>query len=49
MLPQLDEAIASHKKGELFKVWTPAGLHIVTIKDNPKKDDGFALILRVIL
>jgi len=49
MLPQLDKAIAEHKKGELFKVWTPAGLHIVNIKDNPKKDDGFALLLRVIL
>ncbi|MBC7889104.1 MAG: peptidylprolyl isomerase, partial [Ferruginibacter sp.] len=31
MLPQLDEAIAAHKKGDLFKVWTPAGLHVVTI------------------
>jgi hypothetical protein len=30
-------------------VWTPAGLHIVTIRDNPKKDNGFALLLRVIL
>jgi hypothetical protein len=49
MLPQLDEAIAKHKKGDLFKVWTPAGLHVVTIKDNPKKDNGFALLLRVIL
>jgi hypothetical protein len=49
MLPQLDQAIASHKKGDLFKVWTPAGLHVVTIKDNPKKDSGFALLLRVIL
>jgi PPIC-type PPIASE domain len=49
MLPQLDDAIASHKKGELFKVWTPAGLHIVTIKDSPKKEDGFALLLRVML
>lgn len=49
MLPQLDSAIAAHKKGELFSVWTPAGLHIVNIKDNPKKDDGFALLLRVIL
>jgi hypothetical protein len=49
MLPQLDEAIAKHKKGDLFKVWTPAGLHVVTIKDNPKKDSGFALLLRVIL
>ncbi len=49
MLPQLDQAIASHKKGDLFKVWTPAGLHVVTIKDNPKKDVGFALLLRVIM
>lgn len=49
MLPQLDAAIAAHKKGEIFKVWTPAGLHIVTITDNPKKDNGFALLLRVIL
>lgn len=49
MLPQLDEAIAAHKKGDIFKVWTPAGLHVVTIKDNPKKDIGFALLLRVFL
>jgi len=49
MLPELDKAIAAHKKGEIFKVWTPAGLHIVTITDNPKKDNGFALLLRVLL
>ncbi len=49
MLQQLDEAIATHKKGDVFKVWTSAGLHIVTIKDNPKKDNGFALLLRIIL
>lgn len=49
MMPQLDEAIAAHKKGEIFKVWTTAGLHIVTITDNPKKDHGFALLLRVFL
>jgi parvulin-like peptidyl-prolyl isomerase len=49
MLPQLDKAVAAHKKGDLFKVWTPAGLHIVSVKDNPKKDDGFALFLRVLL
>jgi hypothetical protein len=49
MLPQLDEAVASHKKGELFTVWTAAGLHIVKITDAPKKDVGYALLLRVIL
>ena len=49
MMPQLDKAIGTHKKGEIFKVWTPAGLHIVTLKDNPKQDDGYALFLRVLL
>lgn len=49
MLPQLDEAVAKHKKGEIFKVWTRAGLHIVSIPDDPKTDVGYALMLRVIL
>ena len=49
MLPQLDEAISKHKKGDIFKVWTPGGLHVVTIKDSPKQDHGYALFLRVIL
>ena len=31
------------------KVWTPAGLHIVKIVDSPKKDIGYALLLRVIM
>lgn len=49
MLPQLDEAISTHKKGDIFKVWTDVGLHIVSITDNPKQDNGFALLLRVML
>ena len=49
MLPQLDKGIGTHKKGELFKVWTAAGLHIVTITDAPKQDNGYALFLRVFL
>ena len=49
MLPQLDAQITKRKKGELFKVWTSQGLHIVKIADNPKKDVGYALMLRVIL
>ncbi len=47
MLPQLDEALATHKKNELFKVWTSVGVHVVKIDDNPRKDDGFALLLKV--
>lgn len=49
MLPQLDEAVATHKKGEIYTVWTAAGLHVVTSKFAPKKDHGFALLLRVLL
>ncbi len=49
MLPQLDAQITKRKKGELFKVWTSEGLHIIKIADNPKKDVGYALMLRVIL
>lgn len=49
MLPELDNGIRTHAKGEIFKVWTPSGLHIVTVKDKPKEDDGFALLLRVFM
>jgi PPIC-type PPIASE domain len=49
MLPQLDEALSTRKKGEIFTVWTTAGLHIVKIADNPKQDVGYALMLRIIL
>ena len=49
MLPQLDRAIANHKKGEIFKVWTAEGLHVVSINDDPKKDIGYALLLRIML
>ena len=49
LLPQMDKELTKHKKGELFKVWSPAGLHIVKIADNPKEDTGYALMLRVIL
>lgn len=49
MLPQLDKEIVKRKKGELFKVWSGSGLHIVSIADNPREDTGYALLLRVIL
>jgi hypothetical protein len=49
MLPQLDRELTRRKKGELFKVWSDSGLHIVSIADNPKEDTGYALLLRVIL
>jgi parvulin-like peptidyl-prolyl isomerase len=49
MLEALEKEIVKHKKGQVFKVWTPSGLHIVSMTENPKKDNGFALLLRVFL
>ncbi|MEP7237768.1 MAG: peptidylprolyl isomerase [Ferruginibacter sp.] len=49
MLPQLDKEMVKHKKGDMFTVWSPSGLHIISIADNPKEDTGYALLLRVIL
>jgi parvulin-like peptidyl-prolyl isomerase len=49
MLPQLDKEMVKHKKGDLFKVWSSSGLHIVSVADDPKEDTGYALLLRVIL
>lgn len=49
MLPELDKAMIKHKKGDMFTVWSSAGLHVVTVADNPKEDTGFALLLRIIL
>lgn len=49
MLKQMDAEMVKHKKGELFKVWSKVGLHIVQIADDPRQDAGYALLLRVIL
>lgn len=49
LIPQIDKAIGQHKKGEVFKVWTQAGVHIIKKTENPKQDHGFALMMRVFL
>jgi hypothetical protein len=49
LIPQVDKAIGQHKKGEVFKVWSPAGVHIIKKTDNSKQDHGFALLMRVFL
>ncbi|HYE55389.1 MAG TPA: peptidylprolyl isomerase [Chitinophagaceae bacterium] len=49
LIPEIDKAIGKHKKGEVFKVWTDAGVHIIKKTENPKQDHGFALMMRVFL
>ncbi len=49
ILPEIEKEINKHKKGEIFKVWSRAGLHIIQKTENPKKDNGVALMMRVFL
>ena len=49
IIPEMESAIAKRKKGEVFKVWTKAGVHIIKKTSDPKQDTGFVLMLRVIL
>lgn len=49
LLPELDREIVKHKKGDIFKVISRNGVHIVKIVENPKKDIGFAIMLRIFL
>ncbi|HEX6180292.1 MAG TPA: peptidylprolyl isomerase [Chitinophagaceae bacterium] len=49
MIPEIERALTKRKKGEVFKVWTPAGVHIIKKTENSKQDHGFALMMRVFL
>jgi len=49
IIPQMDKEIAKRKKGEVFKIWTKAGVHIIKKTSDAKQDTGFALILRVMI
>ena len=49
LLPPLEKELAKRKKGEIFKVWTASGLHIIRKSENPRQDHGFALLMRVFL
>ena len=49
LIPEIESEIRKHKKGDIFKVWTKAGVHIIRKTENPKQDNGFALMMRVFL
>lgn len=49
LLPQIEHEISLRKKGEVFKIWSPNGLHIIRKTDDPRQDTGFALMMRVFL
>ena len=49
MFPVIEHEIATHKKGDVFKLWSREGLNIIRKDDEPRQDTGFALILQVFL
>ncbi|HVM90241.1 MAG TPA: peptidylprolyl isomerase [Puia sp.] len=49
LMPEIEKEIVKRKKGEVFKIWEPNGLHILKRTADPKQDAGFALMMRVFL
>ena len=49
LLPQIEKELARRKKGDIFKIWTANGVHIIRKVDNAKEDHGYALMMRVFL
>ncbi|RYF89141.1 MAG: hypothetical protein EOO00_10320, partial [Chitinophagaceae bacterium] len=49
MLPPIEKEMKRRKKGEVFKVWTPSGLHILQKTRDPKQDVAAALLMRILL
>ncbi|HLK30974.1 MAG TPA: peptidylprolyl isomerase [Puia sp.] len=49
LFPEIEKEIVKRKTGEVFRLWTPNGLHILKRTAEPKQDTGFALMMRVFL
>ena len=49
IMPEIEKEIKRHKKGEVFRLWSRTGLHIIKRTSEPKEDAGFVLLLRVML
>lgn len=49
ILPEIEKQLAVRKKGEVFKVWSRTGVHVVKKTADAKEDTGFALLLRIFL
>jgi hypothetical protein len=49
LFPVIEHEVTVHKKGEVFKLWTRAGLNIIRKDDDARQDTGYALMLQVFL
>jgi hypothetical protein len=49
VIPAIDQQLTKSKKGDVFKVWSANGLHIIKVTEGPKQDNGAALMMRIFL
>jgi hypothetical protein len=49
MQPQIESSFAKIRKGDLFKIWSKNGVHIIRKMDDSKQAPGFVLIMKVLL
>lgn len=49
LMPEIEKALKKCKKGDIFKIWSKSGVHIIRKTYEDKQDTGYVLMLRVIL
>ena len=49
MQPQIESSFAKIRKGDLFKIWSKNGVHIIRKMDESKQATGYVLIMKVLL
>ena len=49
VITAIDQQLGKSKKGDVFMIWSPNGLHIIKLTDGPKQDNGAALMMRIFL
>ena len=47
LVPEIERELKKRKKGEIFKVTTANGVHIIKKTADTRQDTGFALMMRV--
>lgn len=49
LVPAIEREVERRKKGEVFIIWTSNGLHIIKKTEDPRQDNGVALLMRIFL
>ncbi|MFI5124793.1 MAG: peptidylprolyl isomerase [Chitinophagales bacterium] len=49
LLPVIERELVKRKKNEVFSVWSTHGLHIIKLTEDPRQDNGVALMMRIFL